>query len=93
MHSCFVKALTAIAPFCRECARLDVQCSSDPTGTAAPILKRIAQLLTQQHLEVQKAFAGLDQHRKGYLSPNQLVIQCCVAAPLPFCAVCGGCHR
>ena len=37
------------------------------------MLKRLAQVLTQQHLEVQKAFAGLDQHRKGHLNPAQLV--------------------
>lgn len=41
---------------------------------------RLAQLLTQQHLEVQKAFAGLDQRRQGCLEPHQLVSFCCHAA-------------
>lgn len=40
---------------------------------AALQLKRLALLLTQQHLAVQKGFAGLDHNRKGHLDPHQLV--------------------
>ena len=78
MCDIYMSSVDTVSLFCRECTRLDEQCCSDPIGKAAPILKRIAQLMTQQHLEVQKAFAGLDQPRKGYLMPPQLVSHDCM---------------
>jgi len=41
---------------------------------AANSLQRLALLLTQRQLEVQKAFAGLDEQRQGSIEPVQLVI-------------------
>ena len=46
-------------------------------------LMRLALLFTQRQLDVQKAFADLDEHRNGGITPAQLV-----CSPLLLCLCC-----
>ena len=48
-----------------------VQGGSEATAKS---LGRLALLLTQRQLDVQKGFAELDQHRRGSLEATQLVL-------------------
>lgn len=45
---------------------------ASPEGSASHLM-HLALLFTQRQLEVQKAFADLDEHRSGSIAPAQLV--------------------